>query len=91
MSKARSIIEKLLEHADVLYDEDVTDEDVVAAVAKMTAIINEAIASHVAAGTEKLRGALDDMLRSHNRRFSLNGRCGCDACKSAVALVNNQN
>lgn len=88
---ARRVVDELLEIADPCFAESASDADADQAVVAMTVYVQKLIEHETQAKTEALRDALGAMLQNHHRRFPLNGRCRCDACMVALAIVGGDN
>lgn len=86
LDKQLSTVDQILDLADPIFAEDSSDESVQGAVSAIRKLIDDAVATQ----TEKLRGALAQMLRQHSYRY-VNGRCRCEACVLAENLVGGNN
>lgn len=80
-------LESIIALCAPVYDDDSGFDEVSRAMATIQSLLDELLTSK----TEALRGALTAMVNAHHRRTAVSGRCGCNACMTAVRLLESGN
>lgn len=87
MANTRHTVDQILHLADPIFDQEASDEHVENAVSAIEKLVDDTVTEK----TEDLRAALAAMLKNHRYRFSIDGRCWCEACQTAERLVGGKN